>query len=196
MHATPPLQATGKHYTRGSHYYAKLKAYDRRRGGELTVEGAMSLKQSRNALVFEPLRRTEITTIKEALRKSLTNGTYTDTYQAQFNAFVPSPKHRAMLEGANASHSMTRVVSMLGALSPSADLVLQFRSDGQISSHSDLECVFLVPRYFQNRQSSVPTVLGIMLVAIPIKQRQPATFALHEQSQVILEAVFPLEAEW
>jgi hypothetical protein len=67
-------------------------------------------------------------------------------------------KDRTRLREVDAFALITRVVGMLGALSPSADLVLHFTPDEQISSHSDPECVYLVPRYFQARQSSLPVV--------------------------------------
>lgn len=126
--------------------YAKFNGYDGRRGKELTFEAAMALKKSENRLLFEPLVPDAIKTIKSTLRTSIFDGSLHDVYQVQLDTLISSRSIQALIGGADARPLEASVGSMLEVFSPAADFVLQYKADGTFSSHSDADCVALVPR--------------------------------------------------
>jgi hypothetical protein len=174
--------------------YALFKDYDRRRGQHLTHEAAVALKKSENRLLFEPLAPDVIKNIKSTLRTSRFDGSFHDVYQAQLDALISSKSIQALIGEADARPLVASVGSMLGVLSPSADLVAQYRADGTLSAHSDAERVALVPRYFQKRESPLALCLGIMLIAVLCQTSVACVSArLLHQLEDLLEALYPLE---
>lgn len=154
----------------------------------------MALNKSKNRLLFEPLAAEAITKIKSTLRATTFDGSYHDAYQVQLDDLIPSRSLQALIGDADTRPLEASVGSRLGVLSPSPDLVLQYRADGTLSSHSDSDCVALVPRYFQKRDSSLALCLGIMLIAVLCKNNVASVSErLLHQLEDILEALYPLE---